>query len=337
MDYLEINNIKKHYDDFNISVDLKIRKGEFFTLLGPSGCGKTTLLRMIAGFIKPDSGNLILNNRDITNIDPKDRNISIVFQNFALFPNRNVYKNISFGPESKKWKSERIRKKVEKLLTVINMNKFSGRKTDTLSGGEKQRVSLARAIAVEPDIILLDEPLSALDVALRNSLRKEIRDIHDSTGLTTIYVTHDQEEAMTLSDRICVMNNGRAEQTGKPEDLYYNPSSLFTAGFLGDSNVIQFDDKIKYGEEKKLENMKGRHLFFRPEHCRVIKSRESAVGSQNLFEGEIIKRSFHGSYYRSEIKCGDNLITVYDYYPFETAGSGRIIFTVEAENIICYS
>ena len=337
MKYLEINNIEKKYDDFDISVDIKIKKGEFFTLLGPSGCGKTTLLRIIAGFIKPDSGSLILNGKNITGYEPKDRNISIVFQNFALFPNRNVYRNISFGPESKKWKSEKIRKKVEDLLSVINMENFSKRKTETLSGGEKQRVSLARAIAAEPDIILLDEPLSALDVALRKSLRKEIRDIHDSTGLTTIYVTHDQEEAMMLSDRICVMNNGRAEQTGCPEDIYYNPSSLFTAGFLGDSNVIEYNDKIKFSRERKLDKCTEKKLFFRPEHCRILNTADSDDKKCNLFEGEIVKRSFYGSYYRIEVMCRGDLLTVYDYYPFSTENRGKISFTVEPENIISCS
>ena len=337
MEYLELNSIRKKYDDFNISVDFKIKKGEFFTLLGPSGCGKTTLLRIIAGFIRPDSGNLILNSKDITCFEPKERNISIVFQNFALFPNRNVYKNISFGPESKKWKQERIRNKVENLLSVINMKNFSLRRPDTLSGGEKQRVSLARAIAVEPDIILLDEPLSALDVALRTSLRKEIRDIHDSTGLTTIYVTHDQEEAMTLSDRICVMNNGRAEQTGTPEELYYKPSTLFTAGFLGDSNIIPFDKEIKFSSmSTKAESSGCRCLFFRPEHCR-LEENNIINSSGNLFQGKIIKRSFYGSYYKIDAVCRKSRITLYDYYPFKTENRENITFTVEAENIRCYS
>ncbi len=337
MEYLELNKIRKKYDNFDISVDFKIKKGEFFTLLGPSGCGKTTLLRIIAGFIKPDTGNLILNSENITSFEPKDRNISIVFQNFALFPNRNVYKNISFGPESKKWKSERIRKKVENLLSVINMENFSSRKTDSLSGGEKQRVSLARAIAVEPDIILLDEPLSALDVALRNTLRKEIRDIHDTTGLTTIYVTHDQEEAMTLSDRICVMNNGRAEQTGTPENLYYKPSTLFTAGFLGDSNIIPFDRKIDFvkTDNAKTENYKW--MFFRPEHCRIIKENNSEENSLNMFSGRIVKRSFYGSFYKIDIKYNESILTLYDYYPFCTADKKEISFYVGPENIICYS
>ncbi len=337
MDYLNIKSIEKKYDDFNISVDLSIKKGEFFTILGPSGCGKTTLLRIIAGFIKPDSGRLILNNRDITDYQPKDRNISIVFQNFALFPNKNVYKNISFGPESKKWRKENIKSKVESLLSVINMEKFSKRKTDNLSGGEKQRVSLARAIAVEPEILLLDEPLSALDVSLRNTLRKEIREIHEKSGLTTIYVTHDQEEAMTLSDRICIMNNGTVEQVGKPEKLYSSPDTLFTAGFLGDSNIMNFDSRILYSRVKEKTEKSSGNIFFRPEHCRIMNGKDKISDYRNVFEGEIIKRSFYGSYYRIEALCGDNLITVYDYYPFSTEKKGKIIFSVEPENIILYS
>ena len=335
MEYLELNSIRKKYDDFDISVDFKIKKGEFFTLLGPSGCGKTTLLRIIAGFITPDQGNLILNSKDITHLEPKERNISIVFQNFALFPNRNVYKNISFGPESKKWKSEKIRKTVQNLLDVINMENFSSRKPDTLSGGEKQRVSLARAIAVEPDIILLDEPLSALDVALRTTLRKEIRDIHDSTGLTTIYVTHDQEEAMTLSDRICVMNNGRTEQTGTPEELYYKPSTLFTAGFLGDSNIIPFDENLKFSSDSLSGEEAGRCMFFRPEHCLIGEKTQDNLS--NIFHGEIIKRSFYGSFYKIEALYRESMITLYDHYPFKTEGKEKITFSVEPENIRCYS
>ncbi len=337
MEYLELNNIRKKYDDFDICVDFRIRKGEFFTLLGPSGCGKTTLLRIIAGFIQPDSGELILNSKNITELEPKDRNISIVFQNFALFPNRNVYRNISFGPESKKWKKERIREKVENLLRKINMESFSSRKTDTLSGGEKQRVSLARAIAVEPDIILLDEPLSALDVSLRNNLRREIREIHDSTGLTTIYVTHDQEEAMTLSDRICVMNDGRAEQTGSPEEIYYSPKSLFTASFLGDSNIIPFNSSLLYKNHAENIEVENGSMFFRPEHCMLLSENEYPdIENINIFKGRIIKRSFHGNCYKVVVECMNSNITLYDYYPFRTENMDTVAFSVEAENIICY-
>ena len=217
------------------------------------------------------------------------------------------------------------------------MENFRNRKTETLSGGEKQRVSLARAIAVEPDIILLDEPLSALDVSLRTSLRKEIRDIHDSTGLTTIYVTHDQEEAMTLSDRICVMNKGRAEQTGTPEEIYNNPSTLFTAGFLGDSNIINFTDSVNFSRENSGNNTDKKCLFFRPEHCSIINSEKNAGSDLNIFSGEIIKRSFYGSYYKIDVKCMGTVITLYDYYPFNTVNNNKIIFSVEADNIICFS
>jgi len=355
MKYLELRGIYKHYDDFDIVVDFHIENGELFTLSGPSGCGKTTLLRIIAGFIKPDKGKIFLSGKDITDLPPRERNISIVFQNYALFPNRNVYKNITYGPESKRWDKMRIADKAESLLSSIRMEKYAARNIDMLSGGEKQRVALARAIAAEPEILLLDEPLSALDVTLRNTLRNEIREIHEKTGLTTIYVTHDQEEALSLSDRICVMNNGRIEQTDSPLNLYHNPKSSFTARFIGESNWLKItgisDDKvmteaglfkkpertIPLNEEEKLS-----YIFFRPEYCEITGPQESgpAGGNNNLnyIRVKITKKTFLGSYYRVEAQpeAGENIkIILYDYFPYKTLDKDYAAFRIDPEKTIC--
>ncbi len=354
MNYLELDGIYKHYDDFDIEVDLHISKGDFFTLLGPSGCGKTTLLRIIAGFIKPDRGRIILSGRDITNLPPRERNISIVFQNYALFPDRNVYRNITFGPESRNWNKKRISDKAENLLSITEMKKQQSRKPETLSGGEKQRVALARAIAVEPEILLLDEPLSALDVSLRNSLRNEIRKIHETTGQTTVYVTHDQEEALSLSDRICLMNKGIIEQTDTPENLYHNPSSLFAAEFIGESNrlpVISISEN-KIVTEAGVLSMPGRvvhkktgepFLFFRPECCRIVNEPGSPSPSgpkplSAVFIGAVIlKRVFLGSYYRIEAEtAGGTRIVLYDYFPWITKNLNRICFTISSSDTILF-
>ncbi|MDX9801548.1 MAG: ABC transporter ATP-binding protein [Spirochaetia bacterium] len=356
MKYLELKGIYKHYDDFDIVVDFHIDKGELFTLSGPSGCGKTTLLRIIAGFIKPDKGNIFLSGKDITNLPPRERNISIVFQNYALFPNRNVYKNITYGPESKRWAKERIEYKAESLLSSIKMEKYGSRNTDSLSGGEKQRVALARAIAAEPEILLLDEPLSALDVALRNTLRTEIREIHERTGLTTIYVTHDQEEALSLSDRICVMNNGRIEQTDSPFNLYHNPKSWFASRFVGESNILSIkgiknnsvitDAGLFEMPERVIpftDNENKSYLFFRPEYCQIKNSKEDREDNdKNLLNNitvKIVKKVFLGSYYRIEAQSvhgESSKITLYDYYPYKTLDKEYIRFRIDPEKTICF-
>ncbi len=220
------------------STSLEIKTGEFFSILGPSGCGKTTLLRMIAGFETPTSGEILLNGKIITHVAPQFRNIGMVFQNYALFPHMTVFQNVAFGLETRKIPKAEIRRRVESVLASVHLIHKIDVPVPQLSGGEQQRVAVARAIVVEPAVLLFDEPLSNLDVSLRESTREEIRSIQQRTGITSVYVTHDQSEAMSLSDRIAVMRQGRVEQIGTPVELYETPASLFVAQFLGAANVV---------------------------------------------------------------------------------------------------
>ncbi len=241
MAFLELINIHKSFgasvavENFNLAVE----RGEFVSFLGPSGCGKTTTLRMIAGFEKPTAGRIIIDGVDVTDTPPNRRNIGMVFQSYALFPNMTVADNIGFGLKIARRPASEIRARVEELLRIIHMSEFGRRYPYQLSGGQQQRVALARALAIQPKLLLLDEPLSALDAKIRASLRQEIREIQRQLGITTIYVTHDQEEAMALSDRIVVMSRGRIEQIGTPFEVYNFPATRFVASFVGTLNLIQ--------------------------------------------------------------------------------------------------
>jgi putative spermidine/putrescine transport system ATP-binding protein len=241
MAFLELNNLSKIFKStvgvqlFNLLVD----RGEFISFLGPSGCGKTTTLRMIAGFETPTTGTITVNNEDVTQKPPNQRNVGMVFQAYALFPNMSVADNISFGLKIAKRPSGEIKERVEEMLALIHMPGFGDRYPYQLSGGQQQRVALARALAIRPQVLLLDEPLSALDAKIRVSLRSEIRAIQKQLGITAIYVTHDQEEALSISDRIVVMNSGRIEQVGPPFEIYNFPKTEFVAQFVGTLNTLQ--------------------------------------------------------------------------------------------------
>jgi spermidine/putrescine transport system ATP-binding protein len=215
-----------------------IGKGEFFSLLGPSGCGKTTTLRMIAGFELPSAGRILLENQDVSRVPPYRRNVNTVFQHYALFPHMNVADNVAFGPRSMKLSAEETDRRVRALLEVVRLTQFASRKPAQLSGGQQQRVALARALANYPRALLLDEPLGALDLKLRQAMQIELKRIQREVGITFIYVTHDQEEALTMSDRIAVMNEGRVEQIGSPQEIYHSPTSVFVANFIGIANLL---------------------------------------------------------------------------------------------------
>jgi ABC-type Fe3+/spermidine/putrescine transport system ATPase subunit len=238
---LSLHNVTKKFKDVSAvqDVTLEIQSGEFVSILGPSGCGKTTLLRVIAGFESPSSGSIHLNGKDITAISPQHRGIGMVFQNYALFPHMTVFQNIAFGLETKNVSRREIRARVEKILEAVHMSHKIDTPVPQLSGGEQQRVAVARALVVEPAVMLFDEPLSNLDVTLRSSTREEIRTLQRKTGITTVYVTHDQSEAMSLSDRIAVMQAGRVVQVGPPSDMYEHPGGVFVAEFLGNANIIR--------------------------------------------------------------------------------------------------
>ncbi|MGQ9616411.1 MAG: ABC transporter ATP-binding protein [Spirochaetota bacterium] len=282
---LELKNVVKHYPEFIMELSFRVETGKLLTLLGPSGCGKTTTLHLIAGFIMPDSGRIEIDGKDVTAIPPHLRRVGVVFQDYALFPNMNVYNNIAFGLRMQEWDRPAIRKRVKELLELVRLEGFEKRTVTQLSGGEQQRVALARALAPNPRLLLLDEPLSALDANLRKELRGEIKRIQRELKITTVYVTHDQEEALAISDMIVLMHDGRIEQTGIPPDIYNCPETLFGANFMGMTNRIRGIVKQKTERYVELDTKEGKFyatfknkinagssvlLLFRPEHCRVI-------------------------------------------------------------------
>jgi spermidine/putrescine transport system ATP-binding protein len=240
-EFLEFRGVSKRFGAIQAvdEVSLEIRKGEFFSLLGPSGCGKTTMLRLAAGFETPDGGRVFLDGRDITDLPPDRRKVNTIFQSYALFPHMTVRDNIGFGLAIAKRPKAEIRAEVGRMLELIRMAGEAGKKPDQLSGGQKQRVAVARALVNRPDVLLLDEPLAALDLKLRQKMLIELDLIHDEVGITFLYVTHDQAEAMSLSDRIAVMNGGRIEQVGTPAEIYESPRTSFVAAFIGDTNFLE--------------------------------------------------------------------------------------------------
>lgn len=246
---IKIQDAVKKYGDHTIISDLSldIREGEFFTLLGPSGCGKTTLLRMIAGFNSIEGGDFFFNDVRINDMDPAKRNIGMVFQNYAVFPNMTVEKNVAFGLKQRKLPKEEIQQKTQKFLKLMQIDQYADRMPERLSGGQQQRVALARALAITPDVLLMDEPLSNLDAKLRVEMRSVIKEIQHSVGITTVYVTHDQEEAMAVSDRIAVMNHGDIQQVGTPKILYQRPANQFVANFIGRTNMMKAHLAVRDG------------------------------------------------------------------------------------------
>lgn len=237
---IDLKNISKSFGKTTVleNMNLYIRENEFLTLLGPSGCGKTTTLRIIAGFETPSEGKVIFSGKDISDVPPYERQVNTVFQKYALFPHLNVYENIAFGLKIKKMQKEEITKKVTEVLKLVNLSGFEKRGVDSLSGGQQQRIAIARALVNEPKVLLLDEPLGALDLKLRKEMQIELKNIQKRVGITFIYVTHDQEEALTMSDTIVVMNEGLIQQIGTPVDIYNEPKNAFVAKFIGESNIL---------------------------------------------------------------------------------------------------
>ena len=249
--------LKKYGDNVIIpDLSLDIREGEFFTLLGPSGCGKTTLLRMIAGFNSIEGGDFFFGEKRINDLDPAKRNIGMVFQNYAIFPHYTVRKNVEFGLKNKKFPKDKIKTQSEKFMQLMQIDQYADRMPERLSGGQQQRVALARALCIEPDVLLMDEPLSNLDAKLRVEMRTVIKNIQHNVGITTVYVTHDQEEAMAVSDRIAVMNAGIIQHVGTPKSIYQRPANLFVATFIGRSNVIK-GKLVVDGGKTYLETLSG--------------------------------------------------------------------------------
>jgi len=321
MAFLELTHINKLFGQAHPAVDnfnLTVERGEFVSFLGPSGCGKTTTLRMIAGFETPSSGSIKINGDEITNKSPNQRQIGMVFQSYALFPNMTIGGNIGFGLMIAGKSKDEIKKRVGEMLDLIHLPNYGDRYPYQLSGGQQQRVALARAIAIQPQLLLLDEPLSALDAKIRVELRAEIRRIQRELGITTVYVTHDQEEALSLSDRIVVMNSGKIEQVGTPFEIYNYPTTAFTASFVGQLNLIpitvadaasgkcNFNGiSLNTSQKTPLSNGTSAKLALRPEEMNFGK-----VDGRNLLNGKVESITFLGSIVRTRVDLGSSMISV---------------------------
>jgi iron(III) transport system ATP-binding protein len=262
-------------------VSFSIQPGEMFFLLGPSGCGKTTVLRMLAGFVTPDSGDILFDQKRMNQVAPQNRNTAMVFQNYALWPHLTIYDNVAYGPRAKKLDAKSVDQRVTEALRVVRLEELVQRKPAQLSGGQQQRVALARSLAAEPDLILLDEPLSNLDARLRLELREELSRIHRTTGTTSLYVTHDQEEALSMADRIAVMNQGRIEQIGTPREIYEQPVSEFVARFIGEINILGADSPLA----AKLGGTPNQRVGFRPESARLSNKGIAVIVKQSTYLG----------------------------------------------------
>ena len=307
MSYLSIKNLTKAYGDNTIlkDLDLEIESRTLNTLLGPSGCGKSTLLRSIAGLESIDKGEIHINGRRVDQLTPKERNIGMVFQNYGLFPNLTVAKNISFGLEMKKMPKNQIAQEVSKMLELVGLSDKENAFPRQLSGGQQQRVALARSLVTKPDLLLLDEPLSALDARMRINLRELIIDLQHELGITIVFVTHDQEEAMVMSDYIFVMNKGLIEQEGSPSDIYRHPKTEFIANFIGSYNVFKTDDFNLLSDATIDSSIK--LVCVRPE----IISLDQPQSHENIvsLKGEVYDISMRGSILRSTVKLGDHKIS----------------------------
>ena len=295
-------------------IDLTINAGEFVTLLGPSGCGKTTTLRMIAGFETPTSGDMFLGNERINSLTPDKRDTAMVFQSYALFPHYDVFNNISYGLRLRKLSKEEISRKVGAMIELVGLTGMESRFPTQISGGQQQRVALARALIMEPAVMLFDEPLSNLDAKLRVNMRTEIRKIQRKLGVTSIYVTHDQAEAMALSDRIIIMNKGKIEQVGTPQEVYLRPASVFVADFIGRANFIKGEVKGRdehglavelYGTVLHITNYAKKQFAVGDTVSAVVRPESVTVGTEGQFEGDIVMSAFMGAHQEYRVKLGD--------------------------------
>jgi spermidine/putrescine transport system ATP-binding protein len=322
--HLRFENVTRRFGSFTAvdRVSLEIEKGETFSLLGPSGCGKTTLLRMAAGFDIPDEGRIFLDGVDITHLPPDQRPVNTVFQSYALFPHLSIRENIAFGPKLSRRTATEIRSEVERMLELVDLTAHADKKPSQLSGGQKQRVAIARALVNKPKVLLLDEPLAALDLKLRQRLLIELDAIHDEVGITFIYVTHDQSEAMSISDRIAVMNKGIVEQIGKPAEIYEAPRTSFVAAFIGDTNfldgkiigcidsrfsrcAIEGLGEIIIDNDKPTSPGDPIHLSLRPEKILISSDKPHLPENGNLIQGVIEDIIYFGASTRYWIRCGD--------------------------------
>ena len=325
---IELKNISKSYgsekvlDDINLYID----NGEFVTILGPSGCGKTTILRLIAGFTEADDGKVIIDGKDVSSLPPYKRQVNTIFQRYQLFEHLNVYENVAFGLRNKRVNGKRLKekeisKKVKEMLSLVNLSGFERRQITQLSGGQQQRVAIARALAVDPEILLLDEPLAALDLKLRKDMQVELKNIQKSLGITFLFVTHDQTEALSMSDHIVVMNDGKIQQIGAPIDIYNEPKNAFVADFIGESNILdgemlddfkaQFSGAVFQCLDKGFAPKEKVDIVIRPEDVIVVPLNEGQI------TGKITSNTFKGVHFEMivDVKNFKWMIQTIDYYP----------------------
>lgn len=332
-EFLEFVDVTKRFGSVHAvnRVSLEIKRGEFFSLLGPSGCGKTTLLRIVAGFEFPDTGRVLLDGKDITDLPPNKRKVNTIFQSYALFPHLTVWDNIAFGLRIKKLPAKQIEEEVDRMIALIQLEEHAYKKPDQISGGQKQRVAIARALINKPDVLLLDEPLAALDLKLRQRMLMELDQIHDQVGITFVYVTHDQGEAMSLSDRIAVMDKGRIEQIGTPAEIYEAPTSSFVAAFIGDTNF--FDGTVTAGNNQEYSRLRIEgfpdvlcfndksknvgdlvYLSIRPEKFRIGRTRPDVNDHHNCVPGRVEEVIYLGSQTKYWVRVQEYRIAVYQQH-----------------------
>lgn len=335
MPTITVENLSKNFGEVKAldRVNLRVRQGELFFLLGPSGCGKTTLLRHIAGFYTPEEGRILFDDEDVTRVPPHKRNTGMMFQSYALWPHLTVARNVAFGLEERRVPRAEIKERVARALADVRMEEYGGRKIAQLSGGQQQRIALARALVIRPRCLLLDEPLSNLDAKLRLEMRSEIRRICKEFGLTAIYVTHDQKEALSISDRMAILENGRIAQVGTPEEVYLRPHTRVVADFIGETNFLA--GTVSGVEDGKLRVETGHGTFsglpgnpdwrpasgekvllsMRPEAWRIVPQKEDTPGPENSLVGRIEEKTYLGEIAQYQVRAGDAVLKLFELNP----------------------
>ncbi len=337
---IELHNLSKTYGDNKVldNLSLDIKKNEFLTLLGPSGCGKTTTLKIIAGFENADDGKVLFEGKEINNLQPYERQVNTVFQKYALFPHMNIYENIAFGLKIKKLPKQEIDKKVKEMLKLVALEGYENRSVDSLSGGQQQRIAIARALVNEPKVLLLDEPLGALDLKLRQEMQIELKRMQQKLGITFIFVTHDQEEALSMSDTIIVMNKGKIQQMGSPEDIYNEPANKFVAKFIGESNIISGtmleDYKVKFYDfiftcvDKGFKANEKVDIVIRPEDIEMIPKEKANI------TGIVTSVVFKGVHYEILVKSHNTTWKIHSTKNANIGDEIGLTFTPESIHIM---